>query len=375
MYEKKFSKLFIIDGSYLIHRQLHVPEMYELRAKNSGQRTGGIFGFLNSLNHEIKTIDAQIVVTWDSGLSPRRVAVYNDYKRNKDRTIDRILHKCSTEEEAQQKLKELENLTPGSIEEMQKSIHDMMQAQNREKWLEASKTDNEYPLEYHRQRNLLIEILNNLGVPSLKYNNWEGDDLITLLTRMSYESVVMTDDKDMIQLVAPNVSIRRPMHKDTLTYDEYMKEEGFDSIREFTILKAISGDGSDNIPSVTSDCERKYSLAGGGARGKYVAKLICSSGENPEVYLKELVNTGKNYYKGFVENHDNFIRNMKLVDLSLVEDDEDIVKAMVSEIQSKAGKCNLMNAMSLIGAQEITTFDVNGFIPKINLLSATLEYK
>lgn len=368
---KKYNKLWIIDGSYLLHRNLKVPEIWELRSKTTGLRTGGVYGFLNSLNHELSRIDAPIVVIWDSGLSPRRVAVYNDYKRNKEKTRDRLLRNCNDEKEVEEKLKELENLEPGSIEEIRSSIYQIMNSQKYEEYLERN--DDDYPLQYHRQRDILISILNSLGIPSIKISDWEGDDLITIISRMCELAFIMTDDKDMIQLSSPSIDIVRPLHKDVVHYGDYLRDNDYQSMREFIILKAITGDSSDNIPSVTSECERKYSL--GATRGKKVAKMIYESGENPEIYLKQLEDTGKNYYKGFIEHHNDFLRNMQLVDLSLVDNDEDVVNTIVSEIERRVGKCNFMNAVSLIGEQDITTFDVNGFISKSNLLSTLLQYK
>lgn len=369
MLSKVFTKLFIIDGSFLIQRALHSEELWELRNSN-GERSGGIYGFLNSLNHEFKGLDYYPVVTWDAGLSPRRVAVYDKYKRNHLRVAERIMRnnsdisKSSLENEMYKN-----NISSDSIREAMESIDEIMRSERASSF--ASKDPDDFRVQYGRQRDILINILSTLGVPSIRINRWEGDDLITLLTRMSEQSIVMTDDRDMIQLIAPNIKIYRPMAKQHLEYDSYMKEQGFDDIKEFAIIKAISGDGSDNIPSVTSGLERKYCL--GSTRAKTVAKIILKNQRNPELYLKELDNLGKNYYKGFIKNHDNYIRNMKLVDLSLVENDESVMNIIKAEVLSKSGKCNMMNAIQLLNEQNILSFDTNGFISRMNVLSCKVS--
>ena len=63
------------------------------------------------------------------------------------------------------------------------------------------------------------------------------------------------------------------MQKQHLVYNEYLKSENMESPREMVIIKAISGDGSDNIPAVTSGLERKYSLGATRARNDSVSPI------------------------------------------------------------------------------------------------------
>lgn len=370
---KKFGKLWIIDGSYLIQRALNVPNLWELKDKKTGLRTGGIFGFLRSLNSEFKKLDYYPVVIWDDGLSPRRLQVYNQYKHGDERMRDKILRECDTPEQIEARLcKEFADMNENTIEAIRASIAEVRASAT---FLQDYKThdDDNYGLQYGRQRSILIGILNSLGIPSIRYRRWEGDDLQVLLSRMCERAVIMTDDKDLIQMLSPTVDILRPMQEEYLTYEKYMKENDLVSYREIIIHKAIVGDGSDNIPSVTSEEERKYSL--GSTRARTVARIIVDHDEDPEKYLPYLESLGKNYYKGFIKHHDDYIRNMKLVDLDLVENDETVMRNMATEILSKAGKCNLMEALILIGEQGITSFDTNGLIAKLNLLSCKLTYE
>ena len=244
--------------------------------------------------------------------------------------------------------------------------------------LKQSRVDNsalfnpdDYRAQYHRQRGVLINILNALGVPSIKVNGREGDDLMVLLQRISNRSIIMTDDKDLIQMIAPNTDILRPMQKQYLTYDSYLESQGMATPREMVIVKAIVGDGSDNIPGVTSGLERKYSL--GYTRACTVAKIILENGEDKDKYIPVLEGMNKNYYKGFIQRHDDYIRNMKLVDLSLVPDDEQVISDIASEVINRAGKCNLMSALGLLAEQEITNFDTNTFLSKMSVLSCGIR--
>lgn len=369
---KVFNKILIIDGSYLIQRSLNVESLWNLRSPKTGERSGGIFGFLRSLNYEFKNYDYYPVVCWDAGLAKRRTDVYPKYKKHHLRTVDKLLRNCEdgVDEQSLKDKVAVEFDDESTLNEVVAAIHEAL-AQGVGRSVELDHDD--FRMQYGRQRDLLINILNSLGVPSIRIKGWEGDDLMVLLSRMSEQSIIMTDDRDLIQLISPDVSILRPMHKEFLTYDEYLKENDYYSSREIAIKKAVEGDGSDNIPAVTAGLERKFTV--GSTRAKQVAKIIYSNNEDPDKYLKELEESGKNYYKGFVMRHDDYLRNMKLVDLSLVENDESVISTIYGEVASIAGKCNFFESSKLLADQGISSFDLNSFVAKMTLLGNKIKVK
>ena len=367
MEQKRLSKILIIDGSYMIHRSLKVEELWNLKS-SKGLRTGGIFGFLRSLNYEFKGYDYYPVVTWDSGLAKRRVEVYEKYKRNHIRTADKLVRECSNETDLSIRLEESFK-DESTLNEAIDSIRETLAASRIETVNKLDEDD--YRAQYRRQRDVLIGILHSIGVPSIKNNGWEGDDLMVLLTRIAEESIVMTDDKDLIQLIGPHTQILRPMQKQHLIYEKYLPEQDLRCSRELAIIKAIEGDGSDNIPSVTDGLENKYRV--GHVRAKAIAEIILENDEDPDRYLKVLRDSGKNYYMGFVMRHDDYLRNMKLVDLSLVPDDQSVIESIVTEVLSRAGKCNYLEAAQLLAEQDINSFDLSAFISKMSVLSCKIE--
>ena len=81
-------KVLIVDGSYMIHRALHVSEIFNL-TNSKGEGTGGVFQFLRSLNSEMREYpDYFPIVCWDNGLADRRVSVYPNYKHKADRLME-----------------------------------------------------------------------------------------------------------------------------------------------------------------------------------------------------------------------------------------------------------------------------------------------
>ena len=362
--KKLFNKLMIIDGSYMMHRNLKIPEIWDLKNKQ-GIRTGGIFGFMRSLNYVINA-DYYPVLCWDSGLAQRRLDVYPDYKSNLSKQKDYKLNDIAKYMVDNPGQSPNEPVADEDIQALKEKISQLMQ--NR-KTFGSTEDPDDYLTQYRAQRSHVMSICDSLGIPSLKFQGWEGDDLITILSRMSERSIIVTDDRDMIQLLSPTTDVNRVMTKQYLTYDKYLEDNGMSSLREMVIIKAIEGDGSDSIPSVTSDEEeRKYRV--GGTTAAKIAKVIVECSEDPSEYLPILENVeGRDHNKclGFVRNHDNYIRNMKLVDLSLVENDSTIVDSIIGEINSHTNRSNLMEVLAKLGELDIINVDVNGMMSKIML--------
>lgn len=367
---KIFDKLLIIDGSFQLHRNLKQPQMWELTL-DDGTHTGGIFGVLRTLAVTVKKFDYYPVVVFDAGLAKRRLDIHPNYKKNVEKLVERVSNKVALENLSAEELLENykykianEQVFSEAVEAIRERVRGIKSGEIE---IEEVRPEDDYGTVYHDSREALIPILKELGIPSIFIPGWEGDDLMAILTRMANKSIVMTDDRDLIQLIDHNVDIYRPIAEEYLTYDEFMKENNLDSTRELVIHKAIVGDGSDNIPSVTNGLERKFAL--GSKRATDVAKLIYQSNEDPSIYIPILEEKNKNYYKGFISRPDHYTRNLNLVDLSLVENDEDIIAKMTDTIKSSVGKCQLFKCLGLMQKYEITSVDVGSIIQKLVVLA------
>ena len=115
------------------------------------------------------------------------------------------------------------------------------------------------PEELAAQMPVLKEALDALGVRRCELAGWEADDLLGTLSRAAAERgsecVVVTGDKDALQLVGDTVRVlnvkTRMGQTETVDYtpEKFREEYGFDPIRMID-LKALMGDSSDNIPGV-----------------------------------------------------------------------------------------------------------------------------
>ncbi len=111
----------------------------------------------------------------------------------------------------------------------------------------------ETPEDLSLQIPLLKEIVQCMGVTGLEKIGFEADDLIGTLAYqakdLGYEVVIVTGDKDLMQLVQPGIRLLDTM-KNKWCDEEGVKEKfGVKPAQVIEVL-GLSGDASDNIPGV-----------------------------------------------------------------------------------------------------------------------------
>ncbi|MDZ7638813.1 MAG: DNA polymerase I [Bryobacterales bacterium] len=94
-------------------------------------------------------------------------------------------------------------------------------------------------------------VLEAMRVAVVEADGFEADDVIGTLARLAAETMdvmIVSSDKDMLQLVTPQVRMLNPMKDDTI-YDE-AGVEAFMGVRPTQVvdLLALKGDAVDNIP-------------------------------------------------------------------------------------------------------------------------------
>lgn len=96
------------------------------------------------------------------------------------------------------------------------------------------------------------QMLEAMRIPVLQFDGFEADDLIGTLTRRGTEAgvevIIVSSDKDMLQLVNSNVRMLNPMKDDTLYDEEKTREFMGVPPSQVADLLAIKGDKVDNIP-------------------------------------------------------------------------------------------------------------------------------
>ena len=204
------SKVLIIDGlNTFIRSWTTNPAMNE-----DGDHTGGVVGSLNSIGFQIRKFNpSRVVVTFDgSGGSKKRKKIFEGYKseRTKNRfRVNRQYPEMMNEEEEQLSMK--------------------------------------------RQFIWLNDMLDYLPLKTMIYDGMEADDVIAYiaqdLVQEDEEALIVSTDKDFLQLVSDTVTVFSPTKKKLYTREEVYKEWGLYP-QNLLLFRTLDGDKSDNIPGV-----------------------------------------------------------------------------------------------------------------------------
>ncbi|PMC65304.1 DNA polymerase I [Corynebacterium tuscaniense] len=112
------------------------------------------------------------------------------------------------------------------------------------------------PEEFKGQVPIIQDVLGDLAIVTLTKENYEADDILATLTTQAqddYEVVIVTGDRDYLQLVNDSVTVLYPTRGvSTLTRftpEEVEKKYGL-TPAQYPDFAALRGDPSDNLPSI-----------------------------------------------------------------------------------------------------------------------------
>ncbi|GFP23718.1 DNA polymerase I, partial [Candidatus Hakubella thermalkaliphila] len=135
------------------------------------------------------------------------------------------------------------------------------------------------PDQLYHQLSLIEEVIEALGIPMVKMEGYEADDILGTLARRGeqegLEVLIVTGDRDALQLVSPQVKVmaNRRGITDVTVYDlEKVLERYGVPPSQIPDLVGLVGDSSDNIPGIL------------GIGPKTAAKLLAQFGSLEEIY-------------------------------------------------------------------------------------------
>jgi DNA polymerase-1 len=162
----------------------------------------------------------------------------------------------------------------------------------------------EMPPDLGEQIPHIRRIIEAMRIPILEYPGFEADDVIGTISRRAeaagVEVVIVSSDKDMLQLVSSRISMLNPM-KDDLWYDEAKVQE-FMGVKPSQVadLLALKGDSIDNIPGAP----------GIGDKG---AKDLIEKFGSVEAALDRAAEVERKTYRESLQNHrDQILLSKKL---------------------------------------------------------------
>lgn len=240
-------KFMVIDGSSLIFRAFYA--IRNLTTKD-GIFTNGVYGFLSMYYKAIDMYKPDyIAVVLDKSGPTFRVEEFKDYKANRDKA----------------------------------------------------------PSELSSQFGILKDILQAMNVCYEEESGYEADDIAGTLSKKAskegYEVLLVTGDRDYLQLIDENVNVILTVKGITQTkrfgIEEVKEKYGVTPI-ELIDVKGLMGDNSDNIPGVP------------GVGEKTALKLIKEYKNIEEVYENIENISGKALKKNLTENKDLAFLSKKL---------------------------------------------------------------
>jgi DNA polymerase-1 len=187
------TRLVLVDGSGFIFRAFHaIPPM----TRPDGVHVNAVFGFCNMITRLMKDhTGTHLAVIFDAGSKTFRNRMYDKYKAHRP----------------------------------------------------------DPPPELVPQFALIREATRAFGLPSIELEDWEADDLIASYARAvkaaGGEAIIVSSDKDLMQLLGPAVTMLDPMKNIPIGLAEVEAKFGVtpDKVIE---VQALIGDSVDNVPGV-----------------------------------------------------------------------------------------------------------------------------
>ncbi len=111
----------------------------------------------------------------------------------------------------------------------------------------------EPPEDLRPQFSIIREAVRAFDLPCIEMPGFEADDLIATYARhaveQDYEVLIVSSDKDLMQLIEPGVSMLDPMKSKRIGPDECFEKFGVQP-EKVVDVQSLAGDSSDNVPGV-----------------------------------------------------------------------------------------------------------------------------
>lgn len=191
--------LILVDGSSYLYRAYHA---FPPLANSTGEPTGAMYGVLNMLRSLLLQYKpSHVAVVFDAKGKTFRDELFEEYKSHRPPM-------------------------PDDLRAQIEPLHTMVKA---------------------------------MGLPLLAISGVEADDVIGTLAlaaeKIGKPVLISTGDKDMAQLVTPNITLINTMNNAILGPDEVVEKYGIPPSLMIDFL-ALMGDSSDNIPGVAGVGEK-----------------------------------------------------------------------------------------------------------------------
>jgi DNA polymerase-1 len=223
------------------------------------------------------------------------------------------------------------------------------------------------PDEFRGQIDITKEVLNALGITVLAEPGYEADDIIATLATQAdeagYRVLVVTGDRDSLQLVNPNVTVLYPIKGvSTLTRftpDAVQEKYGL-TPEQYPDFAALRGDPSDNLPGIP------------GVGEKTAAKWIVEYGslqglvDNADTVRGKVGDSLRANLSGVILNREltHLVRDVPLAQtpdtLRLLPWDRDQIHRLFDDLEFRVLRDRLFETLAAVEPEVEEGFDVRG---------------
>lgn len=103
----------------------------------------------------------------------------------------------------------------------------------------------------HQNNEAIKKILQHLGIRSMFPRELEADDIVAFLCEnLTGNKIIVSVDKDFLQLITPTTLLYDPIRKEEFTSENFQEKTGWDNTLNWLNAKCVLGDKSDNVPGI-----------------------------------------------------------------------------------------------------------------------------
>ena len=297
-----------------------VPLTYD-----NGEHVGGVYGSLNALQSYIKRFEpSECIIAWEGSQSgERRRKKLKEYKEGRKMVGMR------------------RGFTTSDVDEKEA---------------------------FARQLELLKNSLDHLPMKQVAVKYLEADDAIAYMAKkvIDKKSIIITTDRDYLQLVDENISVFRPVKtKENPTGEmidlDWMHQKENIHPPNYALLKAIVGDKSDNIAGVKGIGEKT---------ARKDIQLLWTAHEEFDIddLFKWLLTRKEAKYQKYLDNEDLIRLNYKIVQLLELEISLASIDSLRNSYISETPKFNSYQFRINLLSEDISPTNLDNWMASFSIL-------
>ena len=293
---------------------------------DNGEHVGGVYGSLNALQSYIKRFEpSECIIAWEGSQSgERRRKKLKEYKEGRKMVGMRRGFTTSDRDEKEA---------------------------------------------FARQLELLKASLDHLPMKQVAVKYLEADDAIAYMAKkvIDKKSIIITTDRDYLQLVDENISVFRPVKTkenptgEMIDLDWMHKKENIHPYN-YALLKAIVGDKSDNITGVKGIGEKT---------ARKDIHLLWSAHEEFDIddLFEWLLGRKEKKYQKYLDNEELVRLNYKIVQLLELEISLSSIDSLRNSYISETPKFNSYQFRITMMSEDISPTNIDTWLANFSILN------